>query len=602
MLQFIRNLTIFVTPLVIFQMMIWGLGIYTGEAIHPRIIATMQNETCDYIWYVPDRTATVAYRMAQLDNSNAEMFIVGTSRSTQFRADFIDDPDLFENLSMSSTTPITHLALIEALIERVPNPQVIILEINTGAFQPSLDFAGENELDSYDVPVSENILQYLTLHSNDLFQKIVLGEAKLTRALKRQTLPSIILPPTNSHTYMGIRAIETGSGMRCDGSNVWTANGIANLNDAHKESITQLQNAPIRESVKPATSHFQYIERALQLAQQHGIQVIGYAPAFEPNLYNLMIEHPNYDYLEPLNKQLEELFTRYGFSYIDLADPSLLDADTEMFRDANHPGELGTLLTHIKLLETYPDILGKYSDLDRLYATVASADDPFRVFQPFAPYLDKDLLVQAQLSLDAMDWDKAIELLDILIESDPTNVNYNRLLLDAYVGSGQHEKADTLINNIVAQIGQQTPEERNWINNIVIPYYVSQKNWQSIIDFVELTVDPLYPVQLNYWIGHAYLQKDQLVDAKEYYLINSNANPEHAGTQRRLGQIYFQLGSYDEAIEHFTYAYEMDPERIENLFDRGRVYYELGMLDFAREDFDKYIELGGTADVSRYME
>lgn len=212
-------------------------------------------------------------------------------------------------------------------------------------------------------------------------------------------------------------------------------------------------------------------------------------------------------------------------------------------------------------------------------------------------------LQTAQQYIDSENWDAAIPVLEETIKLDPKSIKANQLLLQAYVGSEQLEVADAYVQDLIVQGEKITKTgERDWIDIVVVRYFESIRDFQSVIDYVENANPPVTTKAIDFSTGTAYFLSEEYENAQPYFLKIEAEQPDHEPTQFRLGQISVKLNEYDEAIEYLTHAHELNPERKENLYFRGQAYYELGMLEQAHDDFNKYAELGGNIDVSKYFE
>lgn len=432
MTHFIRNLAIFVTPLIIFQMMIWGLGIYTGEAIHPRIVAMMQNESCDYIWDVSNLESRVTYRLAQLDTTDAEVFVVGSSRSTQFRNQLFTEPGKFLNIALQGSRPESISALTEEIIQRAPNSKIIIMEIDIRIFHPR--FALIVSLDEYDAQASENWLNYLTSRSNDLFRQFLLGDIRFDTYVKRETSSQIIVP-VDSPSPLGIDAVNSMRGYRCDGSDQWSGIMIEKAPITRQNDNNNLERFFRGNEHTLSPERLDALENTLKLAREYNVQIIGYTPPYEPEIYEGLTGTDLYPSYLSASAHLQELFKSYGFSFFDFSNPADINATSDMFRDAVHPSELATLLLYNRLVEENPDLLAEYSDSDYLKIVAMNATDPFRIFPSYAAYTRTSIQTEldaAQALVDEESWTQAITRLTAFLEKFPEDEEANHLLLDAH--------------------------------------------------------------------------------------------------------------------------------------------------------------------------
>jgi|GEM_PF-3180111 len=412
MRRFLKDLLVFLIPVIIVMCVVWTMGIYSGEAIHPRIIAQLQANSCDYIYGKSHLASRVAYRMAQLDYTQAEVFIVGSSRSVHFRDQFLDDPDKFFNISLPGTKTESVASFVEQIIKRSSNVKVILVEVEPTIFNSRIasDVALrlEDYMDLYDPMESENVVKYLSENSNYLVQQLILRDLSLETIFLKEP-NSKIQNNLDGVIPLGIEAIYSRTGFRCDGS-IMESPIIIQEATSDRELALQHIEANVGliqtgDTIEPM--RFTYIEQLLQRVQQEQIQIIGYTMPYEPQIHEIMVTTGDYSFIDIAIQGIEALFDEYGFPYANLSDPTMIGAESEMFYDAEHPSELATLLSYIELLDRYPEILGDYSDIDRLRSVANNVQDPFRVFPPFSTYLQDEITTQSKPLAESEDSEKA---------------------------------------------------------------------------------------------------------------------------------------------------------------------------------------------------
>lgn len=221
------------------------------------------------------------------------------------------------------------------------------------------------------------------------------------------------------------------------------------------------------------------------------------------------------------------------------------------------------------------------------------------------PVYVANLLSTAQQHITNKNWQEAIAVLTEVVTVEPDSIQGNQLLLQAYVGAGENDTADTFVEQLIEQgkLINSTPE-RDWIDIVVIIYFHTLEDWQAIVDYVENANPEVTTIanQLEYWIGDAYFQLEDYTNARAYLEKLISRNPNHEAGQFRMGQITFESGEYDASVQHLSSAHAVNTNRKESLLYRGQAYYALGEIELAQADFSRYVEMGGTEDVSKYFE
>ncbi len=174
------------------------------------------------------------------------------------------------------------------------------------------------------------------------------------------------------------------------------------------------------------------------------------------------------------------------------------------------------------------------------------------------------------------DWDGAINLFTVVLESDPTNAEvYNNLGL-SYANAGNDEKAE---KNYLRCIELNSHISQCYIN--LVDIYYKQKRFGEGINLLSYAIEML-PDDLifRHYLARFYMEDAKLdlaIDELEFIL---NKQPDNYDAYYDLGRVHFELGNYEAAIENFENILEYKDEN-------EWIYYYLGESYQANDEIDK---------------
>jgi tetratricopeptide (TPR) repeat protein len=130
-----------------------------------------------------------------------------------------------------------------------------------------------------------------------------------------------------------------------------------------------------------------------------------------------------------------------------------------------------------------------------------------------------------------------------------------------------------------------TPEERTqvlqnkWRDFNVVPAVGNEKNRK------------LREYGLYCYIGMAYFEKKEYIDALILFDKALEVSSEHAEGYLGRGAVCIRLRKYDQAISDFDKAIELNPNSAAAYYSRGYTYYMKGQYDTAISDYTKALEI-----------
>jgi hypothetical protein len=363
---------LFAIPFAIPFLLLTGFLLYTGEAMPLDSVVRMQMGEAPVLYRPRYGNRDPEFKLLATNTRHPDVVAVGSSRILQFRSMFFNrNPREFYN----AAGPAWQLEHVIALVEGLDyTPRLLIVSLDHpwfndaypgDPFQPSLE------------PTSD--FDHIFMVNRSVMQAILDGERlDIGQTLARRE-------PAYGGLALGLRAIRDGHGFRNDGSEQYGDFFVAqylhpeNERARHLSLLENGQDMYVRGS-EVSERALQQLETLLQYCDERDIFVIGFLPSFMPTLYQEMIAGGQHEYITRLPERLAPLFDNHGFAFSDFTDGASLGATDADFIDGWHASERMNLRLYTEMARALPDVLGIYSDVERLEATNASATDTFNVF------------------------------------------------------------------------------------------------------------------------------------------------------------------------------------------------------------------------------
>lgn len=101
----------------------------------------------------------------------------------------------------------------------------------------------------------------------------------------------------------------------------------------------------------------------------------------------------------------------------------------------------------------------------------------------------------------------------------------------------------------------------------------------------------MYPAQLSYNLGHSFLLRENLEEAKKYFTEAIALNNRFAEAHNLRGRSFKYLNDYESALSDFLKAIEINPNFGEAWRNLGNVYLYLERFNEMVPAFDRSVEL-----------
>ena len=162
-------------------------------------------------------------------------------------------------------------------------------------------------------------------------------------------------------------------------------------------------------------------------------------------------------------------------------------------------------------------------------------------------------------ALKSEDFQTAIDICHLQLESDPENYEFNFLLSRAYAYSKQWEKAlDTLTRML-----------KVYPQNLDLLLFRSRIHaWKGAYDEADSgfsEVLSIEPENKEAMVGRAEIAswKKEFVKAREKYKKIFRLYPDDPDIHFRIGRVYLWDGNYSKARQYFRSAWKLDPDNLE---------------------------------------
>ena len=203
-----------------------------------------------------------------------------------------------------------------------------------------------------------------------------------------------------------------------------------------------------------------------------------------------------------------------------------------------------------KALELFPEDHASMYELSALYATLGLSEKGFEMIKKAVELDGSNKWYKIRLAdfyKQQYDYDSFITIYDELLESDPNNLEYLEVYIDALLHLERYEQVIEKLNVYEENVGVN---EYISLQKIEIYNYIGKKN--EILREMEKLANA-YPYETRYlsMLAEAYMQNGRDKDAYQIYLKIKKLNPEDPYINIALLEYYKNQGELDKAFEEF---------------------------------------------------
>lgn len=304
-MKLISKLIIVFLPTSLLFLIIFVFSIMTNELYIFANVVDSQNG--DELYGVAFSDHNVEYKLRNLVKRNPDIAIIGTSRVMEFRSEFFEGQSIYNAGGIVSQ--IGHLRpLLEHLIIEDAVPDTIIVGLDQYFFNVSWDSVRASDANNYTYRLRN--LPVIVIPNRLRMVEVIFTQPKL--------LMNISLLSSNN---IGLQGKYYNQGFRHDGSyyyGKYYEHGINNDYD-FVNTLNRIEYGKSRfeYGVNFNPKSLDELNLFLLLAEQNGINVVGFMPPFAPSINKIMVNSGNYLYINRASDAISELFAQYDFKYFD---------------------------------------------------------------------------------------------------------------------------------------------------------------------------------------------------------------------------------------------------------------------------------------------
>lgn len=362
MKQFLRTVALFLVPVLLVCGLFGYIVLTSGESLTEEEIAAKVLSGEELLWGLGYRDNTRYLKHLVASEAEANLLVLGTSRSMQFRSEFFAT-DSFYNAGGGANYTHEYLFFLENLPKEAL-PDTLLVVFDQYFFQegwsnpenlPELDYA-HRDFNFYSA-------------WNALLKNFGIGKVDLLQS---------VLPHPGVY---GLSALNRGSGFYSDGSYYY-----GNLIE-HPEKGSDVGFHDSFDRIAKGENRFEYadevsprclaiVDEMLAFCAQNEIAVVAVIPPYAPSVYARMMETGQYGYIEQLPQALGETCAAYGFECFDFTNmPNTTDAE---YFDGYHGSSRVYARIALELSESSQLLAGAF-DVEYLNAALQDSGNPLQL-------------------------------------------------------------------------------------------------------------------------------------------------------------------------------------------------------------------------------
>lgn len=217
------------------------------------------------------------------------------------------------------------------------------------------------------------------------------------------------------------------------------------------------------------------------------------------------------------------------------------------------------------------DLANEYYNIGNSYYNMEKYDDACRFFEralDFNPSFSKAKYNLAIASIKANKIEKAIAILEDLLDEDSENIDILSTLVYSYHEMGEYEKALSIITLIL----KAYPNNSYALYNGGILLWKLERIEEAIEYFILLNDSNPDDYDALYNLGNLYYQIEEYEEAVKYLEQFSEKNPGDGNTYLLLARSYTGLEKYLLALDAYDLTLSFYPEHQEAWFEKAVIF------------------------------
>lgn len=328
MRRFIRNIFLFVLPLVLLSLIptwFYCVGYRAGEFkdIDEAIKLQRENKTASLGMAYNEQTAY--YKITNANYYQADVIALGTSRVMQIREEYFTAS--FYNCGGGVST--NYDEYLNFVLNLEYRPKIIILGLDCWVFNDNWNksvrsYSQYTKITEQKRPLPGMLKSFITDWLN-----------------KKWTQDSLSNFPNN----IGVNARVKNDGFRFDGSyRYWNRYLYPEAQSDYQfvNTINRINNGISRFEFGGEIDYetVEMLSEFLSYCEENNIYVIGFSAPLAPSIYDLMVNTGNYAYLDGIAPACEKIFSDHGYPFYNYLDGEVLGYDDESYVDGFHGGDI----------------------------------------------------------------------------------------------------------------------------------------------------------------------------------------------------------------------------------------------------------------------
>ena len=404
MRRLLKNLTLFLLPLVLLLMPGFIVLHAAGELIAPRNVGRLSRDSRPMLAGNAYTNYVRELKMYEAKARHPRVLALGSSRVGQFRSGFFKESRIFYNASMGGTSFTSYRYFIEELGSSLPDIVIVdMLQPFFGPANPRFPVVAPNpfraNIDTFSIAESVRESSWGEVYYDyvDGFNSIMgtyfrdgaWWKVYTDYASGKFTLEDVFDRRDPGIAVVGLRAITTDDGTLNDGSDRYGKI----VRSTHEQERVKRDIAARAADVTDEGVAYDYgpdissdaievLKQLLQSCKERDVFVIGFLPPMPHAVYEAMQAHPNATYAESfrtLSETLKDIYATYGFDFYDFEDVSAFGGSDREMVNSTHGSEKMYLRLFIKMAENSLP-LSPLVDVSSLKATLERTEGDYEVF------------------------------------------------------------------------------------------------------------------------------------------------------------------------------------------------------------------------------
>ena len=209
-----------------------------------------------------------------------------------------------------------------------------------------------------------------------------------------------------------------------------------------------------------------------------------------------------------------------------------------------------------------------------------------------APTVNRWRSTYVNMLIKVNNYDEAIKHIDILLKSDPNNLDYLLLKARHHTYTGNYDEAQKIYHDLLLK----HPDDCR-VSYYVANSYFKNDQYNDAIKYYERAInlaDELGNDQIasfsHHRLGHIYETMDDPKKSTNHYIQAVDKSKYKQVKNCGVGYLHFRAGWHEQALAEYKKLAKINSNNPELWFEMGRVYTKLSNQAEAAKSYKKFIE------------